>query len=129
MAVMQRQESFNRFYQEFVVDKAPQCTEGGPDESGMCVYLNEETGKGCAIGIQPEFKEIYTNHFEEMSIAILYKHYPEIRGIIAAQDLTFFEELQLIHDNEMQSPETISDRIVEFAANFGVDIPSRPEAK
>ena len=123
MAVMQRQESFNRFYQEFVVDEAPRCVEGGPDESGICLYRNEETGKGCAIGIQPEFAEIYDSKFEETSIAMLYKHYEAIRGIIAAQDLDFFDSLQCLHDNELTSPETFGDRVTEFASEWKVTVP------
>lgn len=127
MAVMQRQESFNRFYQEFVVDEAPRCTEGGPLESGICVYKNEDTGKGCAIGIQPEFQEIYQRKFEEISIEILYKSYPEVQGIIASQDLYFFKELQALHDTALQFQKTFQGKLRRFADDWKIKIPERVE--
>lgn len=125
MAVMQRQESFNRFYQEFVVDEAPRCTEGGPYESGVCVYRNEETGKGCAIGIQPEFVEIYKREFEEAGINALYKLFPEIREIIAAQDIPFFVDMQNLHDNVLEQVEIeeFKRQLVGFAREWKVKIP------
>ena len=124
MPVMQRQESFNRFYQEFVVDEAPRCTEGGPNQSGICVYRNEH-GRGCAIGIQPEFAEIYDNKFEESGIEVLYGNYPEVHDIIAYQDLKFFIDLQLLHDDALGFPhEIFISKLEEFASEFGVKVPA-----
>ena len=51
---MEPQQSFNRFYQEFVVEGKPQCVDKDIHKGGSCQYRTQE-GRGCAIGIQPEF--------------------------------------------------------------------------
>ena len=130
MAVMQRQESFNRFYQEFVVDEAPRCVEGGSQDAGICIYKDEKTEKGCAIGMQPEFQEIYNAKFEERGIESLYLEYKEIQAIIDPHDLKFFIELQLLHDNTLQLPhQTFIGKLKEFASDFGVEIPKKVEGE
>ena len=122
MAVMQRQESFNRFYQEFIIGGAPRCVEGGPDEDGLCVYRNKE-GHGCAIGIQPEFQEIYNSAMEENSIKDLYSTCSEVQAIIDEADLEFFFGLQDLHDNELENVWSFDDKVKDFALLYGVNIP------
>ena len=125
MSVMQRQESFNRFYQEFVIDEAPRCVEGGSSaDSGICVYRNEE-GHGCAIGIQPEFQEIYSDRYEEQDIETLYCSYPEVNDIIAFQDLKYFVQLQHLHDNTLDQvgPEMFMKELRKVATEWDVTIP------
>ncbi len=118
---MKRQESFERFFAEFVTGGKGQCREA--DNSGTCVYRDSK-GNGCAIGIQPEFMAIYRPNFEAAGIDTLYQEYESIRGIIHKDDLAFFAGLQELHDGELQhGMKRLMLAIKEFAADYNVLIP------
>ena len=126
---MQPQESFNRFYQEFVVDEGEQCVDKPINEGGSCQYRTAK-GRGCAIGIQPEFQAIYLPEFEANGIDTLYHAYEEIRALIHKDDLSFFQHLQELHDGELlkSGGKAWTDAVHNLAVENHLTIPKTKEA-
>ena len=123
--MMQKQESFDRFYAEFVTGGALQCVD---KKGGSCVYRNEE-GKGCAIGIQPEFAAIYVGEMESNGINALYHACEAVRAIIRREDLDFFSDLQELHDGELlYGGARFASAIREFATQYNMQIPVEVQA-
>lgn len=124
---MKRQESFQRFFDVFVTGGKGQCRANYTD-GAACVYRDNH-GNGCAIGIQPEFMEIYEARFEAHGIDSLYSAHEEIRAIIHPQDLDYFAGLQELHDGELQhGMKRLLAAMREFASTFHVLMPEEVEA-
>ena len=121
---MEPQQSFNRFYQEFVVEGKPQCVDKDIHKGGSCQYRTQE-GRGCAIGIQPEFMAVYLQEFESNGIDILHNDYPEIRAIIHKDDVDFFKHLQELHDGGFMVAGglALTDAVDRLATDYQLTIP------
>lgn len=126
---MQPQQAFNRFYQEFVVEGAKQCVNMAINKGGSCQYRTRE-GRGCAIGIQPEFQAVYIDQFEAKAIDVLHNMYASVRAIIHKDDLDFFASLQGLHDGNglIEGGKTWTDAVDRFATDYQMTIPKAKEA-
>ena len=127
---MEPQKAFNRFYQEFVVEGAQQCVDKEIHKGGSCQYRTTE-GRGCAIGIQPEFMAIYLPEFEANGIDVLRNAYDEVEAIIHEDDLDFFKHLQELHDSGymIAGNPALTDAVNRFATDYQMTIPKTEEAK
>lgn len=119
---MTRQRSFNRFYKHFVIEGNPQCIS----DEGVCKYsIESEAGwfQGCAIGIQPEFRNVYQKGFEQVGIVTLWNSRTEVQSIIRREDLDFFESLQMLHDNRLLDPDFETHYIPKFIKEWYLNPP------
>ena len=121
---MQPQKAFNRFYQEFVVEGNEQCVDRDIHKGGSCQYRTQQ-GRGCAIGIQPEFMAIYLPEFEANGIDVLRNAYDEVEAIIHADDLDFFKHLQELHDGGFMVAGglALTDAVDRLATDYQLTIP------
>lgn len=128
---MTRQKSFNRFYKHFVVEGNSVCVA----EDGQCKYRLEpdahwEPGdKGCAIGIQPEFQEVYHKGFESVGIVTLYNSQQAVRDLIRPEDIDYFESLQMLHDNRRSNSEFETHYVPKFIEDWKLETPKPRKGK
>jgi len=107
---MDKQRLFDRVWTHFYENEKPSGYIGD-----TCVY--KQGRLGCAIGIQPEFKKIYSEHMESSGIRTLW-YDPDYQGAIAKafdvdeeelnhhgigdvnipRDIAFLVDLQDAHD-------------------------------
>jgi len=122
--MLEKQAAFTLFYTHFIIKKRPRAIQQTAIEgSTACKYLTGDSKKRCAIGIQPEIIEIYQRKFEGHTIVTLYEEFPSVKEIIRVQDLTFFRELQRIHDRQ-GIVEIMQEEADELANEYGLEIPA-----
>jgi len=114
-----------------VVEGNLQCVS----EDGVCRYRLEpdaswETGDlGCAIGIQPEFQEVYHKGFEAVGIVTLYNSQQAVHDLISKEDIDFFESLQILHDNRRDNSEFETHYVPKFIEEWKLDTPKPRKEK
>lgn len=119
------QDSFNRVWQHFIVEKHPQCAREGTTQA--CRYRHE--GNGCAIGCQlPD--ELIKDEMEGWGICPLMRsgdsHYdPKIVDWFSNVSPQFLPEIQSAHDVS-QMPGEMKYKFSEVARRFGLTIPTQP---
>ncbi len=112
--MLTNQEVFNRVWQNFVVEKAPQSKS----EGYYCLYRGPD-GKKCAAGLLiPD--ELYQPGFEKRRFSTLPYN---ITGLVLSPD--FVDYVQQAHDDPQESTFStdIEARLRRLAAEFRLSVP------